>query len=1183
VSHVMPKMSIFFSLTPAQQASLQQLLGAQQDAQSPQFHKFLTPEGYGARFGVTSADLEKVTSWLETRGFSDIQVARSRRSVEFRGTAGQVQSAFHTSIHHYFLNGEAHFANVSDPQLPEALEGLIEGIRGLHNFHFKPHIHIRPRFTSSISGITFVVPDDWETIYDVKPLYGAGLDGSPIAGETYSIVVVGQSDVQASDLANFRSAAGLPAKAITTVIPPNDRDPGLQFSSGDEIESDLDLEWANAIAKNSNILFVTADSNPNNGVQDAWTYAIDNNLAPILSNSYGLCEAQTGQAEIRTEESLFAQANAQGMTIVSAAGDSGAADCDSSNPATKGLAVDYPASSAYVTGVGGTAFTIYNTTGNYWASTNNSRGGSALQYIPEVVWNDTGSASGLAAGGGGASIYIAKPSWQAGTGVPQDGQRDVPDIALAAGITDDPMLYCAPATGLVACTNGFRNSDSTLNTVGGTSAGAPTFASVLALLVQKVGSRLGNVNPVLYYLAQSSPNRFHDVTSGSNAVPCAINTPDCTTGAIGFSAGTGYDQASGLGSIDAYNLLQPDTQVTASPTTLTIQPGSSATSTITISPINGFTGTVSFSCSVSSNLSGVTCSVPNTTVTTSGSITLTINAASSAGAHPRPQMWPKYPTTLLLALLAALLLTTAVRETTKRGLVERRLVFVWSAAAIAIIALGGLLSCGGGSSGGSNTTPPALALSCSLPANAEAGKTYSGSCSASGGATPYTYSISSGTLPAGLSINSSSGTISGTPSTPGSSSFTVNVSDTSVPVQTATHAVTGFVVTGQLTLSCSLPLNAVVGTAYTGSCSASGGATPYTYSISSGTLPAGLSINSSNGVISGTPTTPGSSSFTVNVSDTSTPVQTASHALTGFVVTGQLTLSCSVPLNAVVGTAYTGSCSASGGTSPYTYSISSGTLPAGLSINSSSGVISGTPQAQGTNSFTVSVGDSATPMKTAIQAVSGLVVTGQQLALSCSLPFDAFVGVSYTGSCSASGGTSPYAYSISSGALPAGLSLNTSTGLISGAPTIKGSNNFTVSVNDSSSPMRTATHAVSSLLVLGELTLSCSSSSNAVVGLAYRGACMASGGTTPYTYSITSGTLPAGLSLNSSTGVISGTPTTQGSSSFTVSVRDSSAIVQTVSQQVSGFTVTAGETGTVTVTTTSGGITNMVTVSVTVP
>ncbi len=728
-SKVMPKMRIHFALTAAQNADLKQLLTAQQNRRSPQYHQFLTPEEFAARFGMNNADIQKVTAWLEANGFSDVQTSRSRMWVEFKGSAGEVASTFRTTIHNYSLNGEAHFANASEPQLPAALEGMVQGITGLHNFLPKAR-SLKPHFTSSLSGDTYVTPDDWQTIYDVKPLYGTGLDGSPIAaaspsanycgGNPCSIVVVGQSDVNASDLANFRVAAGLPAKTITTLIPPGDSDPGLQLVSGDEAESDLDLEWSNGIAKNANILFVTADSNPDNGVQDAWTWAVDNNAAPILSTSYGLCEIQTTSAGVATGEMLFAQAATQGMTVIAAAGDAGAADCDTAYPASLGLAVDYPASSAYVTGVGGTEFTVYDTTGAYWGTSNDTYGGSALQYIPEIVWNDTSSSNGLAAGGGGVSIYIAKPSWQSGV-TPNDSHRDVPDIALAASITVDQLLICTPYTddngnlipGVSTCANGFRNTSSnsnynnTLNTIGGTSGGAPAFAGVMALLVQKLGMRLGNVNPNLYSVAEISQTAFHDITSGNNIVSCVFASLNCSGGStlaygsMGYSAGVGYDQASGWGSIDAYNLFEQwseDIQITSSPTELSIQPGASGTATITVAPYKNFSGTVSFACTVSSALANVTCSLPSTTVTTSGTTTVTITAASTAGSpllRRFRQLPPMAPGLLLLALGVALMVYTLKKQ--------QRFVYAWGAAAMLVFVLGAV-SCGGGSSSGSTTT-----------------------------------------------------------------------------------------------------------------------------------------------------------------------------------------------------------------------------------------------------------------------------------------------------------------------------------------------------------------------------------------------------------------------------------------------------------------------------------------------
>jgi subtilase family serine protease len=721
-SMVMPRMSIHFAPTSAQQADLDQFLVSVQDRRSASYHKFLTPEQYAARFGVNDADVAKVTAWLESNGFTNLQVARSKTWISFNGSAGQAAEAFHTSIHKYTLNGVPHFANASDPQLPKALDGMVTAVAGLHNFRMKSHIHMRPHFTSSQTGNTFLTPGDWATIYDVKPLYGAGFDGSPLStagtacgGSPCSIVVVGQSDVRATDLAAFRSAAGLAAKTVTVVVVPGDRDPGIVNSptDDDEGESDLDLEWSNGIAKNGNILFVTADATIDNGVEDSIKYAIDNNVAPILSTSYGLCEPEETAADMLSQTSLFQQANAQGMTIVSASGDAGAADCDTGYPAQDGLAVDFPASSPYVTGVGGTTLTVANTTaGGYWGAATSSTVdniSSALQYIPEIVWNDTAAdvaagANELAASGGGASSVYAKPSWQVGTGVPSDGFRDVPDIALAASPNQDGLLICGDGW----CTNGFRDgpiTTGTLDVTGGTSAGAPTFAGVLAMLVQKTGSPLGNINQNLYTVAGAVSNAFHDITSGNNIVPCATPTstvpsPGCTTGSYGYSAGTGYDQATGWGSIDAYNLVDywgADIAISSSMSTATITNGTSATATITVGSIRGFTGTVAFSCTVPSTLSGVTCSVPSTTVSTSGTTTVTITASSTASTP----WWHNFrnlpPAGLGLLALAFMLAATAYL------LRKQRFVYAWGAAALLACMLGAV-SCGGGGSSGSTSS-----------------------------------------------------------------------------------------------------------------------------------------------------------------------------------------------------------------------------------------------------------------------------------------------------------------------------------------------------------------------------------------------------------------------------------------------------------------------------------------------
>ncbi len=538
-TQILPHMALRFALTVQQQEDLDQLLRQQQTKGSAQFHKFLTPEEYGARFGPNPQDVAQITAWLENEGFSNIQVARSRMFVSFDGTAGTVQNAFHTTVNRYVLDGEVHYANANDPSLPKAFVGMVESVRGLHDFRMKPKsIRKRnPHLTSNLTGNHFLAPGDYATIYNLQSLYQAGFDGSGV-----KIAVAGQSDIQLSDIRAFRTASGLAPNDPTILL--TGTDPGLQSRSGDEGESDLDVEWAGAIARNATIVFVTSTD-----VSTSTTYAIDNNVAPVLSLSYGICEADEGRAASNTESSLYQQANAQGMTVVAASGDSGAADCDGTSPATQGLAVDIPASFPYVTGIGGTAFN--EGSGTYWAATNNSFGGSALSYIPEIAWHDPDeNGQTFSASGGGASTFNAKPSWQTGTGVPADGARDVPDLSFAASPSHDGVLVCSDGD----CVSGFRNTDTTFDVVGGTSAGAPVFAGMVGLMVQAYGPQ-GNVNPNLYALAAASADVFHDVTSGDNIMACTIGTSGCPAGGIGYSAGVGYDRVTGLGSVDAYRLV----------------------------------------------------------------------------------------------------------------------------------------------------------------------------------------------------------------------------------------------------------------------------------------------------------------------------------------------------------------------------------------------------------------------------------------------------------------------------------------------------------------------------------------------------------------------------------------------------------------------------------------------------
>ena len=533
-SFQVPAITLLLKPSASQQSDLQQLLQQQQDPSSPNYHRWLTPEQYAERFGVSASDAAKIAGWLTSQGFVVSNTARSRAWITFTGTAEQARSAFHTEIHRYNVKGEMHYANASDPSIPAALDGVVAGFRGLNDFHPKSRMK-RPSVPelTAARGVHHIAPDDLATIYDIAPLYQAGIDGT---GQ--KIVIVGQSGVSTRDIQGFRSTFNLPAPNLQQVLVPNRPDPGIV--PGDSDEAALDIEWSGAVARNASIIYVYSD--------DVWQsaiYAVDQNLAPVLSMSYGSCE-QSDLADLPSFQAVVQQANAQGMTWFAAAGDAGAADCEDpgASIAQDGLAVDVPGSIPEVTSMGGTEFADQN--GSYWSATNTANSASALGYIPEQAWNDTALAGTLAASGGGASIVFPRPTWQTGPGVPNDGARHVPDLSLSASADHDGYAIY---------------SGGTIQYVGGTSAAAPTMAGIVTLLNQYVVSTgaqsqpgLGNINPTLYRLAQGSSGIFHDVTTGSNTVPCTSGSPDCSTGTFGLNAGAGYDQVTGLGSVDAFNL-----------------------------------------------------------------------------------------------------------------------------------------------------------------------------------------------------------------------------------------------------------------------------------------------------------------------------------------------------------------------------------------------------------------------------------------------------------------------------------------------------------------------------------------------------------------------------------------------------------------------------------------------------
>jgi subtilase family serine protease len=631
--------SLVFSRSAAQEADLEALLAAQQNPASPLYHQWLNPDQFAARFGVAKADLAKVKSWLEQQGFSVDSVARGRSMIRFSGSARQVEGAFSTEMHYYNVEGSRHFAPATELSVPAALAPVVLALGNLNDFRLKP-MHIasaRPEFTSLQSGAVHFAPGDIVKVYDIKSVYDAGHNG---AGQ--SIAIMGQSAILTSDIEHFQSAAGLPIKDPTLVVVPGSGTSTIY--TGDESESDIDLEWSGAVAPGANLIFVYTGDNPNsNGVFDSILYAIDEKLAPIISVSYGACETEFTAANILPYEAAAQQAALQGQTIIASSGDSGSTGCYGFTGLTtaqqKALAVSYPASSAYVTAMGGTEITAAeDVTGPYWeAASGSDLLTSALQYIPEVAWNDD-LLGGLSSSGGGVSALISRPAWQTGTiggaSIPSGSYRLVPDISLYSSPNYPGYLFCSSDSDssiLGSCSNGFRDANSKYLTVaGGTSFAAPVFAGMVALLNQAKGytSGQGLLNPTLYTMAADSAtyaSAFRDTPTGSNN-DCTAGSTICSSTA-GFSTGPGYDEVTGLGSVDLANLIaawSPSQSVaTLIGTTTTI---TASSSTPALNATDTFTITVTAADGLTTPTGSVAISVDS-----GAAVTVNLNPGSTAG------------------------------------------------------------------------------------------------------------------------------------------------------------------------------------------------------------------------------------------------------------------------------------------------------------------------------------------------------------------------------------------------------------------------------------------------------------------------------------------------------------------------------------------------------------------------
>jgi len=586
----MERMLLVLKRSPEQQGALHKLLDDQQDKASSSYHKWLTPEQFGKQFGPADQDIQIVTSWLQSHGFRIGQVAKGRNMIEFSGTAAQVQQALHTTIHKYLVNGEEHWANSGDPQIPTALTPVVAGVHTLHNFLKKPTIHFsgekvaakyvpgkRPEVNFQ-NGVHGLGPADYATIYNINPLYSAGVNG---LGSTIAVVARSNLYQSGQDVSNFENIFTC---CTTPNIILNGPDPG-DLGGGEEFEATLDATWPGAVAPGATVDFVvSATTNTTDGIDLSELYIIDNNFASVMTESFGSCEAGYNSAEAQSIEALAEQAAAQGITYMVSAGDAGAEGCDDFNTETVAsgpISVNVLAATRYNVAVGGTMFNENGQT-KYWSTSNGQGYESAVSYIPEDVWNESctaaqcGAKANILAGSGGFSTFFPKPSWQSGvTGIPSDGHRDLPDVSLTAA-GHDPYLLCLEASCVPDAQGNFF-----LYFVYGTSASAPSFAGVMALVDEKTASRQGQADYVLYPLAAkeklsqcngsntttppASTCVFNDVTVGNNEVPGEAGYPNAP-----YASGTGYDLASGLGSVNVANLVNNWNTVTFKPTTTTL-------------------------------------------------------------------------------------------------------------------------------------------------------------------------------------------------------------------------------------------------------------------------------------------------------------------------------------------------------------------------------------------------------------------------------------------------------------------------------------------------------------------------------------------------------------------------------------------------------------------------------------
>jgi hypothetical protein len=609
-------LSVVFKLSPEQRRDRDALLAAQLDRTSPSYRKWLTPEAYAARFGVNGADMARTREWLTQQGFEVRSNSRLGVRVNFAARVADLQTAFRTEIHSYKVAGEIHYAMSDAPSIPSELSDIVLALHNTHDFYAQPARTPNQAVAQAICpsgdlhcGTTVLMPGiglgphDWATIYDVSPLYAAGVSGVPLDGSGVTIAVVGLASIAQSDVNAFRARYGLPPSSITMTLVPDTGNP-TQGVNGDGLEAILDNEWSGAIAPGASIDYVFAGGDDPD-ITDAAIYAVEQNIGSILSESFSRCEGDATLSDADVLDIFGVAANLQGTTFVASTGDAAATACLQGKVDIPGLYVNEPASFPGVTAVGGTEFV--NGTLAYDCN------GAVVGYAsPEQVWNETHltTTKSPLGGGGGISTVFPRPLYQGAIptchpvgslpiDVTPSSMRQIPDIAFTAAAIDSPyFIECTAVVSGTSVTDCLATGgEPGVISVGGTSASTPSFTGVLALADQAAGGRLGNVNPLLYALATTTPSAFHDITTGSNLIACtpggdagcATDCPDPSVGAscYGYQAVAGYDCASGLGSIDATKLVSALASLVPTSTTLagpaTASEGTNVTLTASVS------------------------------------------------------------------------------------------------------------------------------------------------------------------------------------------------------------------------------------------------------------------------------------------------------------------------------------------------------------------------------------------------------------------------------------------------------------------------------------------------------------------------------------------------------------------------------------------------------------------------